>query len=163
MFEFTEAISIHAPQAVVWEVLHDIEKWWPASNPEHLSLERLDNRDVLEVGARLRIREKIGGIPGEAIGTITHVEPGSAVTWEAPQARYCWFGVSVTIGEGVTWRVQPEDSNTAATHLSAHVWATFPPGLRGRLAETVFARLGGIDKDREHTRTELRYLKGLIE
>lgn len=162
MFEFTETVVIEAKPSTVWEVLHDIESWWPASNPEHESLERLDDRDVLEVGAQLRIREKIGGIPGEATGVITQVEPRSAVTWEAPQARYRWFGLAVTIGEGVTWRIQPYGDG--ATKLGAHVWATFPPGFRGRVLETAFSRLlGGIEKDREHARTELRYLKRTIE
>lgn len=164
MFEFIETISIEAPPPRVWDVMHDIESWWPASNPEHESLERLDDRDVLEVGAQLRIRETIGGVPGEATGTITRVEPQSAVTWEAPHARYRWLGIPVTVGEGVTWRIQPRDNAAEATTLSAHVWATFPQGLCGRLLEVAFTTLlGGVEKDREHARTELRYLKDTIE
>jgi hypothetical protein len=152
MFQFVETIIVHAPPSTVWAVMHDIERWWPASNPEHESLERLDDRDVLEVGAQLRIREKIGGIPGEATGTITRVEP----------ARYRWLGIPVTVGEGVTWRVEAHD--VEATRLSAQVWATFPPGPRGRLVEAAFTRLlDGVAKDREHTRIELRYLKHRIE
>ncbi|WP_199429152.1 SRPBCC family protein [Qaidamihabitans albus] len=163
MLEFTETISIHARPSTVWDVMRDIEGWWLASNPEHETLERLDDRDVLEVGARLRIRERIGGIPGEATGTITQVEPGSAVTWEA-EARYRWLGVPVSVEEGVTWRVEPHDRDGESAKLSAHVWATFPPGLRGRLLEAAFTHLlGGVDKDREHARTELRYLKGRVE
>lgn len=43
-------------------------------------------------------------------------------------------------------------------------WATFPNHLAGRLAAFAFAHvLNGVEKDREHARTELRYLKGLIE
>ena len=166
MFEFTETILVRAAPATVWEVLRDIESWWPASNPEHDSLERLDDRDVLEVGARLRIRERIGGIPGEAVGEITRVDPQVSVTWEAPSARYRWLGMSITVGEGVTWSVQPHAEPPAddATELSAHVWATFPPGRRGRLLELAFRHvLRGVEKDREHTRTELRYLKRTIE
>ncbi|MFI0448857.1 hypothetical protein [Actinomadura sp. 6N118] len=48
----------------------DLDGWWVASNPEHDTLEHLDDRGI-EVGARVRIREKIAGIPGEAIGEIT--------------------------------------------------------------------------------------------
>ena len=159
MFDFTESIQIDAPAPTVWEVLRDLENWWPASNPEHESLEQLDDRGI-EVSARIRIREKIAGIPGEAIGTITKVQPGSTVTWEAPQARYRWFGVPITIGEGVTWSIEPTDD---ATRVSAHVWATFPT-LPSRMLEPIFTRLlKGIEKDREHTRIELRYLKQLIE
>jgi hypothetical protein len=160
VLEFTETILIEAPPPTVWAVMHDVETWWPASNPEHESLERLDG-EVVQVGTRLRIREKIAGIPGEAVGQITRFEPLSAVTWEAPNARYRWFGVPFTIGEGVTWSIESRDGG--ATRLSAHVWATFPPGMRGRIVEWIFIRLGGLEKDREHARTELRYLKQAIE
>lgn len=161
MFEFTETIEIGAPTEAAWEVMSDIEGWWPPSNPEHESLERLDDRG-LEVGARIRIREKIAGVPGEAVGEITQLEPGAAVTWEAPAARYRLAGVSVSIGEGVTWRVEPHGDDE--TRLSARVWATFPSGLRGRLTEWFFVHpLGGLEKDREHARVELRYLKRRIE
>jgi hypothetical protein len=44
------------------------------------------------------------------------------------------------------------------------VWATSPAGPTGRRIEWIFTRvLNGIDKDREHARTELRYLKQTIE
>lgn len=62
LFEFTEIVTIHASRSVVWEVMTGLENWWLASNPEHQSLERLDDRSI-EVGARLRIREKIEGVP----------------------------------------------------------------------------------------------------
>lgn len=154
-------IEIGAPPEVVWDVLKDIEGWWPASNPEHEGLERLDDRGI-EVGANLLIREKIAGIPCEAVGEITRVDPGSAVTWEAPEARYRWFGIPLTVGEGVTWAIA--QSGVGMTRLSAHVWATFPSGLFGRALESIFKGvLNGVEKDREHARTELRYLKRIIE
>ncbi|MCL2585953.1 MAG: SRPBCC family protein [Streptosporangiales bacterium] len=161
MFEFTETISIHAEPSTVWDVMHDLEKWWPASNPEHESLERLDDRGI-EPGARLRIREKIVGVPGEAVGTITRVEPGAEVTWDAPEARYWWLGMGLTVGEGVTWSLDP--GSGADTRVIAHVWATFAPGRAGHLTEWLFKNvLDGERKDREHARTELRYLKRVIE
>ena len=161
MFEFTEAISVCAEPSTVWDTMHDLEEWWPASNPEHESLERLDDRGI-EAGARLRIREKIAGVPGEAVGTITRVEPGSEVTWHAPHARYRWRGIGFTVGEGVSWRIEP--GTDGDTQVSAHVWATFPPGLAGRLTEWIFKRvLNGVPRDREHARTELCYLKRVIE
>jgi hypothetical protein len=43
MFEFTESNQIQAPTSVVWELLRDVDRWWVASNPEHDSLERLDD------------------------------------------------------------------------------------------------------------------------
>lgn len=161
MFEFTETISIHAAPSTVWDTMHDLEGWWPASNPEHQSLERLDGRGI-EPGAWLRIREKIAGVPGEAVGTITRVEPGSEVTWHAPDAHYRWLGIGFTVGEGVTWRIEPDTSGD--TQVSAHVWATFAPGLVGRLTEWIFKHvLNGVPRDREHAHTELRYLKRVIE
>jgi len=111
LLDFTESVLITAPHAQVWRELSDIDRWWLASNPEHDSLEHLDSLPATQVGARLRIKEKIGGIPGDAEGTITAVDPGKAVTWEA-DARYRWFGIPVRVGEGVTWRVEPTDDAT---------------------------------------------------
>jgi hypothetical protein len=161
MFDFTEAVSVTAPHSRVWRLLSDIDRWWLASNGEHDSLQHLDSLAPTQVGARLRIREKIGGIPGVAVGTIIEVIPSTAVIWEA-DARYRWLGIAVRVVEGVTWRVEP--CGDAATRVSAHVWARFPPHLVGRIAEFAFVHLlNGLEKDREHTRTELRYLKELVE
>ncbi|GLV11585.1 hypothetical protein MyChFU_49050 [Mycobacterium intracellulare subsp. chimaera] len=161
MFDFTETILIHAPREKVWNVVRDIEQWWLRSNPDHDALEHLDQRPATEVGAKLRIREKIGGIPGEAVGVITAAEPGTAVTWEA-EANYRWLGVSVRVNEGVTWRLEP--ISETSTRLSARVWATSPSGIFGRFASLVFTRLlNGEVKDRAHARTELQYLKRTIE
>lgn len=160
LFEFTESIVIDQTPERVWEVMRDVDKWWLPSNPEHISLEHLDDHPATEVGARLRIREKVAGIPADAVGTITAVEPGSAVTWDAA-ATYRCLGLRVDIGEGVTWRIEPQSSSTV---VSAHVWATFPPGIFGNVVAFVFTHLlDGIAKDREHARTELRYLKRTIE
>jgi len=161
MFDFTESVVIAAPHTQVWDVLSDLDRWWLASNADHDSLEHLDSLPPTQVGARLRIREKIGGIPGVAEGTITAVQPGEAVTWEA-DAVYRLLGVPVRVGEGVTWSVQPDGE--ATTRVSARVWATFPRHLVGRLASIAFMHLlNGVKMDREHARTELRYLKDLIE
>lgn len=161
MFEFTESIAVQASATSVRDLMREIERWWPASNPEHEGLRRLDGAGDLRVGSRLWIRERIGGIPGEAVGEITRYEPGSAVTWEAPGVRYRWLGLWISVGEGVTWTIEPGDPSL--TIIGAHVWATFPPGPRGRLSERVFRLFGGVKKDRQHTRTELEYLKRVIE
>ena len=161
MYEFTETIPIAVPPAAVWQRLCDIEGWWLPSNPEHISLERLDGRGI-QPGARIRIRERVAGIPGEATGEFTTVEPPSAATWEAPRARYRWLGMTVTVSEGVTWRVQPDGGG--ASRLSARVWASFPAGAAGRIIEWIFIHvLNGVERDREHARTELRYLRGILE
>lgn len=160
-FEFTEAITVDAPPALVWQVMSDLDGWWVASNPEHVSLERLDDRGIA-VGARLRIREKIAGVPGEYVGELTRVLPQREVTMEAPAARYRLLGVPFTVGEGVTWRLEPADDGTS--QVSANVWATFPYGVFGHVLAWAFVHvLNGIDKDREHARVELRYLKRIIE
>lgn len=161
MLDFTETIDIDDAPDQVWEVLSDVESWWEDSNPEHDSLELLDDRG-LEVGARLRIRESIAGIPGVAEGEITSLSPGRAITWEAPQAHYRRFGIPLTVAEGVTWTIEPAEAG--GSRVGAHVWAVFPAGLFGKLIEWAFTwLLGGVSKDRAHTRTELRYLKELIE
>jgi hypothetical protein len=161
MFAFIETISIDAPAETVWNVLQDIEQWWPPSNPEHHSIERLDDRGI-EVGARIRIREKVAGIPGEAIGVITNLTPGTEVSWEADEARYRWLGATFTLSEGVTWRVERDGDD--ACRLSAHVWAKFPRSPVGWIISWTFVHvLDGIAKDRRHARAELEYLKNAIE
>lgn len=160
-FEFTEVIAVRAAPGLAWDVMSDLEGWWVASNPEHESLERLDDRGIA-VGARLRIREKVAGVPGEYVGELTRVVPLSEVTMEAPAARYRLFGIPLTVGEGVTWRLEPTD--TVTSKVSAHVWATFPYGFLGHAMAWAFVNLlKGIAKDREHARVELRYLKQIIE
>lgn len=160
-FEFTEMIAVQASPGLAWDVMSDLESWWVASNPEHESLERLDDRGIA-VGARLRIREKVAGVPGEYVGELTRVVPLSEVTMEAPAARYRLSCVPLTVGEGVTWRLEPAGNGTSK--VSARVWATFPDGLLGHAMAWAFVNLlNGIAKDREHARVELKYLKRIIE
>jgi hypothetical protein len=147
MLDFTETIPIRASPARVWATLLDIERWWPPSNSEHESIERLDGADQdvetgqpveIAVGTRFRIREKITGAPGEGVGVVTGVVPGRAVTWEADAMHYRLYGVRFIIAEGVTWSVDPHEPETGL--LSARVWARFPEGLVGRILWLVFSR-----------------------
>jgi hypothetical protein len=97
------------------------------------------------------------------VGVITEVKPASVVTWEAPNTRYRWHGIPLTVDEGVTWTIEPHDGG-AGVQVGAHVWAKFPTSAHGRLLEWVFFRLfKSVEKDREHARAELRYLKQRIE
>lgn len=172
MLDFTEFIRVEAPPARVWAALLDIERWWPQSNPEHESIDRihgaehvadLGDRGEIGVGSRFLIREKIAGIAGVGVGVVTRMEPGRAVTWEADHMRYRLYSVTFTVGEGVTWRADPSDE-PGTSLLSARVWARFPDGLIGRVAWLVFSRLlGGVEKDRHHARVELEYLKDAIK
>lgn len=159
--------------ARAWAALLDVERWWPPSNPEHESIQRLEEAakttdtccgsgTEIGVGTRFRIREKIAGVPGEGVGVVTCVEPGTAITWEAEKMSYRLYGMSFLIGEGVTWRVDHDAPGTSL--ISARVWARFPTGVRGRILWLVFARvLHGIEKDRHHACVELAYLKEMIE
>jgi hypothetical protein len=141
----------------VWDLLRRVEDWWLESNPEHESLEVLSDGPLRE-GSRIRIRESIAGIPGTAEGVVTKYRPGRSVTWEAPEAKYRLYGVPLEVSEGVEWSVDP--LSEGRSRLSARVWAEFPSGVGGRILEWVFRRvLHGVEKDREHARTELRYLK----
>lgn len=161
-FDFTETIRIDAPAPTVWATLVDIETWWLPSNPEHDSIERLDAGHEITVGTRFRIREKIAGVPGTGLGAITHLDPGTSVTWESDQMRYRLLAaVPFTISEGVTWRVDSDGPDHCC--VSAHVWARFPTGPGGRLLWLLFTRLlNGINKDRRHARTELEYLSAIL-
>lgn len=77
-------------------------------------------------------------------------------------ARYRWLGLPVDVAESVTWSVERHGPDS--TVLRAHVRAEFRAGLRARLLELAFARLlGGVARDREHTRSELRHLKRMTE
>lgn len=161
-FAFTESIGIDAAAETVWAALQDIEAWWPASNPEHESPELLDAPPIA-VGSRMRIRERVAGVPGEALGVITALQPGREVTWAAKHAHYRWLLHTVTVGEGVTWRVEPGARTEA---LSRRRWgARFPPTRVGTVLGWAFEHLlDGISKDRRrHARAELDYLKRVIE
>jgi hypothetical protein len=88
MFAFTESVEIGAPKSAVWEVMRNVREWWPASNPEHDGVDVLDGDGEIALGTRVRIRERVAGIPGEADGHITEFDPERTVTWQAPAARY---------------------------------------------------------------------------
>jgi hypothetical protein len=102
MFTFTESVRIAAPRQAVWNVMRDVRDWWPASNREHDSVDVLTEDGEIGLGKRLRIRERVAGIPCDATGEITRFESGRTVAWEAPAARYRLACLRVTVSEGVT-------------------------------------------------------------
>lgn len=156
-FEFTESIDVPASPEEVWDVMVDVEDWWPKSNPEHESIERL-TPGALRPGTRLLVHEKIAGIPGEIEGPIVTVdETERRLVWRGENARYDFFGLTLVVTEGVTWTIEAADHGS---RVSARVWAKFPEGVFGRLAAAFFRwPLGGVRRDREHARAELRYLR----
>lgn len=160
MFEFVESIQIKAPSTEVWRLLSDVERWWLPSNPEHIRLEVHPPKGPIALGTKLIFEERVAGIPGRAQGRITEWVEGSQVTWEG-YATYRYLGIPIQVQEGVTWRLEPRDG---LSQLSARVWAVFPSNLFGRIAEWyVTVVLNAVDRDREHARRELDYLKRAIE
>ena len=160
MFEFVETVRVHAPPADVWKVLVDVRRWWLASNPDHSSLEIRSTGEPIGVGTQILFVERVAGIPGRAEGAITQWVEGRAVTWQGV-AVYRHRGITITIEEGVTWTLS---SSNGYAELSARVWALFPRNLIGRLGEWYFKHvLNGVERDREHARRELEYVKATIE
>lgn len=78
MLQFTVSVEIKAEPERVWRYLLDIGNWWLPSNPEHESIEILDGDEPLRPGTRIRIRERIAGIPGEAIGSVTEYQASAS-------------------------------------------------------------------------------------
>lgn len=161
MFEFTESIEIQASQEHAWSYLLDVQHWWAPSNLEHEGLEILDDDKELAVGTRIRIREKVAGIPGQAIGEITEIKRLHHITWKADLACYRLWGISLRLTEGVRWSLVPHEGGVK---LSATVWAIFAPNLKGRVMEWLFkGPLQGETKDRRHAQRELEYIKRDLE
>ena len=161
-YEIAPSIRIAAPPETVWDLLVDIEAWWVASNPEHESLEILTNTGTIGEGTRIEVRERIAGIPGVARGEITDFVPERRIVWEAPKARYRYFGFPLTVSEGVAWEISPQDDGR--TELTARVWASFPDTLWGRVIEWSFNYVvDGVERDYEHAMRELEYLKRAVE
>lgn len=161
MFEIEPTIGIEAPPGTVWKYLIEIEDWWVPSNPEHDSLAILSDDEELREGTRIRVREQIAGLPGIAVGEITEFRPPELITWEASNARYRYHGLHISVDEGVSWKLEPAGEGT---NLTAHVWASFPETFFGNLIEWSFKNvLDGVEKDYQHTRKELEYLKETVE
>jgi hypothetical protein len=160
MFEFTESIRIEAQSNAVWDHLADVERWWLPSNPDHIGLEVRSSNNGIGIGTEVVFEERIAGIKGKAVGTITSLIHGEKITWEGI-AEYRYLGFPFHIREGVSWQVE---SHTQSSTLSARVWAEFPSSTFGRIFEW-YAKsfLNIVARDREHARRELVYLKSAIE
>lgn len=160
MFQFTESIHIAASPNEIWATFVDIEKWWLPSNPEHISIEVRAGGNAIDVGTEVVFEERVAGIKGQAVGAITRWIPEHEARWEG-KAVYQYCGIPFRIREGVSWLIK-RDGKTS--QLSAHVWADFPSTFFGRFVEWYTTKLlNVIDRDREHARCELKYLKHAIE
>ena len=160
MFEFAETVDIGAPLEEVWDYLADVDQWWLASNPEHIKIAMGGSGSDIVPGTKVSFEERIAGVRGRAEGTITKVVPENVIEWQG-DAVYRYFGLSFRVREGVSWQVGDGDPGAK---LSAHVWAEFSASFAGRLFEW-YAKtlLNVVDRDREHARRELEYLRSAIE
>lgn len=160
MFEFVESVNVDAPSPDVWEYVADVEQWWLASHPEHLSLKVRSPGPAIGLGTEIVFEELVAGLKGQAKGMVTEWIPGVRVSWEGT-AKYSFFGISLRINEGFSWQVQKVGKGTI---LSAHVRADFSSPLTGRLFKWQSRRIRRVaERDREHARRELLYLKSVIE
>jgi hypothetical protein len=138
----------------------DIETWWPPSNPEHIGIEIRSSAKPIDVGTEIVFEERVAGIKGQAAGAITRWIPEREATWEGA-AEYRHYGIPIRIREGVSWLIESQDKTS---QLSARVWAKFPSTVFGRFLEWYMTKLlNVVERDREHARFELEYLKGEIE
>ncbi|MFC7130509.1 SRPBCC family protein [Haloferax chudinovii] len=161
MYAISPTVTIDASPEQVWEFLKDVEEWWVASNPDHESLEVYSDGERIEEGTRIRVRERIAGIPGVADGEVTEYVPGERLTWEAPKARYRFYGFPLEVDEGVTWKITP---TRGGTELTARVWASFPDSVLGTITEWTFEHvLHGVERDYRHAMRELEYIKRSLE
>jgi len=161
VYEIVIEQTITVPPQAVWDYLIDVSRWWPVSNPEHVSIEVLSADGTIEPGARIRLVERIAGVPGEAEGAIRSLVEGELVTWTSDRCVYHYRGVPVHVEEGGEWRLASVDGGT---RLAFRGWARFPPGPFGRLTEWYFKRvLHGVELDYAHSLRELLYVKKALE
>lgn len=160
MFSFTESVTITASPSVIWGHLLDLERWWAASNPEHIRLEIGSPNKSVATGTRIDFEERIAGVRGVATGRIVWLHEGSAARWEGT-ATYYWMGIKIPMEEGVEWHIAGMGELAI---VSARVWMYFPKGLFGKVVKWYAMKVLKLERaDREHTRLELKYLKGMIE
>jgi hypothetical protein len=160
MFSLTESVTITASPGVIWTHLLDLERWWTASNPDHIRLEIASPDKRVETGTRVEFEERIAGVRRKATGRIVWVHVDSAARWEGT-AAYRWMGMNIPMEEGVEWHIAGMGELAI---VSARVWMYFPKGLFGRAVKWYAMKVLKIERaSREHTRLELKYLKGMIE
>lgn len=161
MLSFTESVTIGARPKVIWGYLVDLEHWWVASNPEHIWLEIQSADKSVAQGTEIHFEERVAGVRATAEGRIVSLHPEVEATWEG-EAVYRYLGFRIPIQEGVKWRLAGMSGDL--TIVSVSVWAEFPKGLFGGLMEWHAKKhLDVEERDREHTRRELNYLKEVVE
>jgi hypothetical protein len=111
------------------------------------------------LGTEVILEQRIVGIKGQVVCAVTRGIPGHEAACEGGAVcRY--YGIPFQIREGVSGLVQGRGETPK---LSAHVWAQFPSSLFGRVLEWCTTNvLNVVERDREHARRELEYLKRAI-
>lgn len=123
MFEFTETISIDAQPGQVRQLLSDVERWWPPSNPEHIGIEVRSSDKSIRAGTPVIFEERVAGVSARAEGAITRLIPEAEATWEGVAVYRYWI-FRFKIHEGVSWRLSADGTSSK---LSVKVWARLPP------------------------------------
>lgn len=160
MFLLKESIEIAAPPGRIWETLLDLERWWPASNPEHLRIEVNPVGKPIDIATEIILDVRVVGIKARAVGSIAKWIPEQDAAWVGT-AVYRYYGLKVSVREGFWWSI--EDRGDASI-LSAEVWGKFDRTRFGRLAERYAVNtLKIVDRRRDQARRELAYLRSEIE
>lgn len=160
MISITESVTITASPSVIWTQLVDLERWWTASNPDHIRLEIQSPDKSVGEDTQVEFEERVGGVRIVATGRIVSLHENSEATWEGT-ATYRCLGFRVRVERGIKWRIA---SMSDLAIVSASVWSVFPVGLVGRFMGWYAKKsLKMAEREREHARDELEYLKGLVE
>ncbi len=161
MLEVTAKVNIKSSPETIWKYMINLNNWLVDSNPEHIRMEFLSDSEELKRESKISIIEKVACIRGEATGEIIDFVLEKQVTWKSNNAVYHYSGLNISVQEGVTWSLR---ITTEGTELSAHVWASFPGSLFGKIIEWYFKNvLKGVQKDYDHTLKELLFIKKAIE
>lgn len=105
MIEVEASVEIARPPQDVWNYVSRIDKWWLASNPgEHIELSQIGQGNV-QRGTAYVLKERIAGIRGEAIITISEYQPPERLEWKSLRAKYKLFGIGLKVKEGGTFKI----------------------------------------------------------
>jgi hypothetical protein len=163
MIQASAAVTIDAPPRTVWSYLEEFETLWEESNPDHDGTwVVMDPKKPLRDGLRFYQQEFVGPLKGTIRADLRDVVTGERFTWTGT-CTYTLLPIPLTftVEEGGTMMLEGADGQTRLSH---RVWARVPPTVLGKVAETVLALFGDIEREAyEHTLVELEYFKEVIE
>jgi hypothetical protein len=161
MIEVEASVEIQRPSQDVWDYVSQLDKWWLVSNPdEHIELSVI-GQGKIEKGTELVLKERIAGVRGEAIITISKYQPPILIEWKSLTAQYSLMGMGIEVSEGGTFKILPTENGCILSHK---VWGEFGRGIVNSMTEWFFKSiLKGEQKDYIHTHNELLYIKEKLE